>query len=321
MFFYTGLLIVLILGIIIFNKTFSSKNILANYILNGETSYKVVLKDGNISNEKLFVSQAVNGISIKFNYKYSIDEKVNFKYRYEIISYVISDVDDNSQDSTQVYRKEEKILNTDYTSSYNSSINIDESIFLDYDYYNSIASAYNNSVNIPIKSKLLVNLNIYVMYEDGKENQYTSALSLPLEKGTFSIIKKDINESGIVKGDKINNNKLIINMLSVVFLAVVVSLIGYEIIKIQNYRKNHLLEFKYRKIMQDYSNVVVPILEIPNDKSIILIRVLYFKSMIDIQKELHVPILCYRNNQYTVYLILNQKLGYVYFLNGEKEKI
>ena len=73
--------------------------------------------------------------------------------------------------------------------------------------------------------------------------------------------------------------------------------------------------------MQDYNNVVVPINKIPKDENIVSVKVLYFKSMIDIQKELHLPILCYKGEEFIIYMIINDKLAYLYFLNDNYEKI
>ena len=94
-----------------------------------------------------------------------------------------------------------------------------------------------------------------------------------------------------------------------------------EIIKILKYKKDHYVEFKYRKIMKDYDNIIVPIQELPKDNDMVSIKVLYFKSMIDIQKELHLPILCYNDRGFIVYFIINNKLAYIYFLNNSKERI
>lgn len=319
LFVYFSIILICIISIIIFNKTNVSKKVTAKYNLNSNIDYSIKNKDGNISNSKLFVSELVDSININFYSKYLLNKNSNIKYRYEIISYVISNIDDNTLEETEVYKKEEVIKKTNIMSLNSNVIDLSDSININYDYYNNIATEYDNSVNLAIKSRLLINYNLYITINDGEEKLYTSSLSLPLEKSTFSITKNENNSSDTIYGD--DNTLSVINVITLCLTFVLVLLIILEIIKISKYKKEHAIEFKYRKIMQEYSNVVVPINKIPKDEKIVSVNVLYFKSMIDIQKELHLPILCYKNNEFIVYMIINDKLAYVYFLNENEEKI
>lgn len=321
-FIFVSCIFVILIVLFIGNNKIKENEVIFKYKLDGKTNYIVNLKEnGGISKQKLFVSNTVDNILVNFDYNYRIDKKQNIKYRYEIVSSVISDLDDSNESLTEVFRKNKKIVSTEYKNINSDVININDSVLLDYDYYNLIASEYNNSVNIAIKSKLSLKLNLYVIFDGLEEKKYTSYLSFPLEKNTFSISTNDMNDSGDVEGNVKNTNKIIFEIICLVSIIIFIGLIIYEIIKIRDYKNTHALEFKYRKIMQDYDNIVVPITGFPNDKSIINIRVLFFKSMIDIQKELHVPILCYKSDLYIAYIIISNKVAYIYFLNNKKEKI
>ena len=316
------ILVVLVIGIFILNSIIDDNKPLSNYILESNIDYKVNLKDNKgISNEKLFVSKVTDTILAKFNYKYLQEDKVNFKYKYDIIAYVICDIDDDKQDIKEVFRKEKPLVKTDYMQSYNDILNIEKSVELNYDYYNDIASEYNNSVNIAIKSRLLVEMNLYINYENGLEEKYTDSISLPLENSTFSINKNETSKRGIIKSEEKNPKKILLNIIFCFIIIIDIVLLIFEFTKLLNYKKKYALEFKYRKIMRDYDNIVVPINKIPKDENIVTVKVLYFKSMIDIQKELHIPILCYKSDEFIVYMIINNKFAYVYFLNNEQEKI
>ena len=319
LFIYFGILLICIILLAILNKTNVSKKVIAKYNLDSNISYNVKHKDGSIANSKLFVSELVDNINVNFTNKYSIDNDINVAYRYEIIAYVISNIDDSTLEETEVYRKEEVLKRINLMSHNSNILNLSDSIDINYDYYNKIAMEYNNSVNLAIKSRLLVVYNLYIVLGDEEEKQYTSSITVPLEKSTFTITKNEDNSKDVIYGK--DNAKFIIDIVVISLIAIFIVLIILETFKTNKYKKEHALEFKYRKIMQDYNNVVVLINQIPQSQQLITVKVLYFKSMIDIQKELHLPILCYKSEKFIVYIIINDDLAYVYFLNSDQEKI
>lgn len=308
------------------NNFIDNKNVLANYVLDGDINYSIEAKEGmlvgdNSSNQDLFVSSTINNILVDFNYKFSLDNDINYKYKYEMNSCVIAELDDSSIDNKEVFRKQQKLVNTNYLDSFSNSFSVNDRISLNYDFYNAIAKEYNNSVNIPVKSKLLLELKIYVEFENGEQEEYKHTLSLPLEKNTFSISINSNEYKGEVFSSNKNSKKMNFNIFMISIIIIFIGLIILELVKFFKYKKEHYIEFKYRKIMKDYDNIVVPINALPKDNDLVSIKVLYFKSMIDIQKELHLPILCYRGENFIVYIIMNNKLAYIYFLNNNKEKI
>lgn len=319
LFIYFICLTIFVVALILINKLNIVKSKTNKYILDSNITYDIINKDGTNSDSKIYVSDLVDKIKVNFTSKYSLSKNSNIKYRYEIISYVISNIDDNTLEETEVYRKKEILKQSNTINSASNNIDINELFDLNYDYYNNIATEYDKSVNLALKSRLLVELNLYITLENQEEQKYTSTLSLPLEKSTFSITKNENNSSGSFFSD--NNNKLFVNALFIGFTFIFLVLIISEINRINKYKKEHVLEFKYKKIMQDYNNIVVPINKIPKDKNLVTVKVLYFKSMIDIQKELHMPILCYEGEKLVVYMIIHEKLAYVYFLNDNNEKI
>ncbi|MBE6138942.1 MAG: hypothetical protein E7174_00330 [Firmicutes bacterium] len=299
---------------------------LSNYILDGKMNYEIEAKPGmitgdNTGNQSLFVSSTVNNILVDLDYKFTLDENINFKYKYEINSYVISELDDSSIENKEVFRKQQKLINYNYTNTFSNVFYIKDKVSLNYDYYNNIAKEYNNSVNIAVKSKLLLELKVFVEFENNQKEEYKYTLTLPLEKNTFSINSSNKEYKGKVLSNNRNIKELLLNILIIASVTIFIVLIIFELKKFFKFKKSHYLEFKYRKIMKDYENIVVPINALPKDKDIVCIKTLYFKSMIDIQKELHLPILCYKRENIVVYMIINNKLAYIYFLNSNKEKL
>lgn len=321
---YLMIIILLFIGLFIVNKNDIFNKSQNNYILKGNIDYNVISKNNSINSDNqhtLFVASTVDNIIFKFDYKFNIQDGSNMNYRYEIISSVVSNLDDSNINDSEVFRKDERLVTTEYMPIADNGFVIQENISTNYDYYNNIALVYDNSVNIPVKSKYYLTLNIYIKDKNGEEQIFKPNLYFELEKNTFNIQSNKKSYEGNFSIDKVNYLNIIFNLLSVIIILVFLFLIVYNIYKYLNYRKSHYLEFKYKKIMKDYSNVVVPINKIPKDNNIVTIKVLYFKSMIDIQHELHLPILCYKSDKFIIYMIINNKLAYIYFLNSSKEKI
>lgn len=321
------ILIVLIIFtslIIILNKLIDKKSILSNYILNGDIDYSISNKDnsfGYTKDQSLYVSSIVDNINVNFDYKFNLDKKIKFKYKYKISSNVVASIDDNSIENSEVYRKETVLIDSDYNDVYDTKFNINNSVVLNYDYYDNIALEYDKSVNIPLKSKLLLNLEILLEYENGQTDEFKYYLSLPLEQTTFQIQLVNNDYKGSIYKNKNNSVIVFFNIIFILIIILIIAFMVYQISRLLKYKNEHYIEFKYKKIMRDYDNIVVSINAIPKDNDIVSVKVLYFKSMIDIQKELHIPILCYKSNEYIVYMIINNKLAYIYFLNNKREKI
>lgn len=323
--FYSIFFVILIFLIIGIFKNLK-KDQTFDYIFDGDMKYSIDYKENynnidNISTQNLFVSSIVENILVDIIYKFSLNENLRFKYKYEVNANVISMLDDSTIESNEIYRKKQNLIKTNYTDVFSNSFSIENEVSLNYDLYNKIAFDYNNSVNVPVKSKLQLELVTYVKFDNGQTQEFKEFLILPLEQNTFSISKNNKQYDGQIYNNNKQSQNIVFSIVLIVIIFIYLGLMLFEFIKFLNYKKQHYLEFKYRKIMRDYDNIVVPINALPKDDNIVCVKVLYFKSMIDMQKELHLPILCYKKDNIIIYMILNNKLAYIYFLNNNKEKI
>ncbi len=326
---YNGIIItivILILSVCIYfvaSKVIPNNKKIVDYVVSSDIDYNVSQKDSTnvLESGKTYVSSKVNNIMFKYNFKLSFNKNIDAMYKYDIKAIVISSIDDDAEENPDVYEYPETLKSVDYTNINSNSIDLSDELIINYDKYNTIANNYNKSVNLAIKSKLLVVSTINVKTNFGKEEVYKYYSNIPLEKNTFSISLNKTNTKGSIYSKDSNDVKSSINIVFIIVIFVLCVSLIYQIYLINDYKKKHYLEFKYRKIMKDYENVVVPIRSIPKASDVMAIRVINFKSMIDIQHEMHMPILCYKGNEQIIYLIMNNKTAYVYFLNDNTEKI
>ena len=143
------------------------------------------------------------------------------------------------------------------------------------------------------------------------------------------LILKDelIEENNIIEVKEsleyiLNNNNLLAVLYGVSGLLFIVFMTNGIIILNKNKNNLTVLEKKYKKIMDNYNNII----EVENDnfdKNMITIDVKYFVDLIDAQQELHVPILCYTDKitGRTWFYMVTDKLLYKYELNKSDEQI
>lgn len=323
---YAACLLITCSVLLIVKNIMVKNQVLSKYILDGAMNYSIESKEGSVvgddlDKQDLFVSSTINNIIVDFNYKFTFDKRIDYKYRYQIKTYVVSELDDSSITEKEVYRKEQVLFDSGYENGVTDSFEINKKVSLNYDYYNSIAENFNYSVNIPVDSKLIAQLIISVQTKNLEEKEYKYNMYIPLEENTFSITDNNKSYKEEFLDEENYSIKLFLNFIIFIACITFIIFIIIEVLKLFKYKKEHYLEFKYRKIMSDYENIIAPINALPKDKDIVSIKVLYFKNMIDIQKELHLPILCYKSEKFIVYLIISNKLAYIYFLNNNREKI
>lgn len=317
-------IIVLAITLFAINKFVFKNNSLATYSINGDIKYNVTTKNKlatDLQNQSLFIASNTDLINANFKYNYKVDKSIGYKYKYKIVSSVVSEVDDSTLSKKEVYKKDNVLKQIDFKDPDIDGFNIDEEVSLKFDDYNKLATDFDETVNIAIISKLKVTLYVYVNYDNGKKDEFKYYITLPLEKPTFSIRKSGSGDKGTIITDEIDTVRLSINIGIISFIVVLFGIIIYQISRFYRYKKTHYSEFKYRKILNDYEGIVVPINAIPKDNNMVTVKVLYFKNIVDIQKEMHLPILCYKSDNVIIYMIIHNKLAYIYFLNDNKEKI
>ena len=109
----------------------------------------------------IYVASLIDKIDIDFSYLFKIDEIFDVDFNYRILGDLIIS---NSTGSTNYFTKQYVLLDTQNKEMVNTNtLAINESIDIDYDYYNSLASSFNTSYGVETNSYLKVYLDIVNM--------------------------------------------------------------------------------------------------------------------------------------------------------------
>lgn len=314
------ILSVIILGITLLIYKNSNK-VLFDYSIKNEVNTRVLLDDNEFfstnQSNKTYVASLINGIIVEFNNNLLLDNEYN--YDKSLIAKV--EIVDSNDNNSVVYEYSDDILkNIKGTISGNKDDKIIQNI--DYKKYNSISNKYRNKIKFATSSRLRIIYTNNISTDSGIKEKIKNEIIIPLSTDTVEIEKnyKPFIENKVY--EQKDNNTLLVCLLIIGIIILIISLI--EVILVLNRNKNNLtiLEKKYRKIMNNYNNII----EVENDffdKNLTTINVKYFVDLIDAQQELHIPILCYTDKVTgrTWFYIATDNYLYKYELTKNDEQI
>lgn len=300
-----------------------------NYKQASNLDYKVYLKPNNYYTDKFldknmqYIASLIDNVDVNFNYNFSANEQINYKYTY----YVKSEVRvANSDDSTKViYSKSDRVTEPVTLSKENSlGFDINQNIKVDYNKYNDQIKAFKSSYLINADSNLILSLCVGV--EDQKGNKIKDintnevmSLNIPLTQQMINISMnyKETNNSNnakIYKDFNISNK--------VLFAFSILSLIGalvYAALLVMFLKKTSVKKTIYditlSKILREYDRVIV------NSRKPItvtgeIIELSSFNELLDVRDNLEKPIIFkeIHKGQKSIFVVKNGDETYRYVL-------
>lgn len=228
---------------IIFISINSEKNYYIHYDEKSDLDYKVYLKENDyfgryLGKNNQYIASLIDYVEADFNYKLSIDEKIDYSYYY----YVEATVQVLDTNDKPLYKKVDKVVEKQYFKDpVNHAFEIDQTVNLDYNYYNNIVNTFIKRYNLSnVKSN--VTLSMYVGIE-GECKEFDSSLAdnavismnVPLTTNTVNIdmnykLNNSTNKLLKCREESVLNNKLLILGIVLLFidLGVLVGTIRYS---------------------------------------------------------------------------------------------
>lgn len=333
--------LVLVISILTLTKCFTPDkevvNTILSYNMTSDVEYKVNLVDNNfyekpyLGMNELIPSNFVKNIEIDFSNAMSASQLLPVNYSYSIYAELVANATDLKEEdaNNRVWAKVYPLKSNASMEGTGAGYSIVDSVVIDYDFYNEFVNKYKMFAAIPIDASLNVTLKVSASGTYGSENlveESVATVSIPLAVSTINIttsgtgdVPKSLTTTTVVKGTS--------NIPLLVISVVLLLLSGFTTIKLlKSLRKmteDHSLILKLNKILKDYSQVIVETVTLPDMKDMATIEVIGFRDMIDIQKELHVPILYQKDDvlEENVFYIINQNQVFKYKLNGDVERI
>lgn len=300
------------------------------YKESGDIDYKVFLKENNFYEEDYlgkdmsYISTLIDKINTTFNYNFSINQKTNMKFNYDIIGTLT--IMDNTGKNT-FYEKEYKLIDNKVAEMNNTDrLIIQENLDIDYSYYNNIANNFRNKYGVSTTSNFVITLNINGRSDNNKiniTNNQAMSLTIPLSQREVNIkLSTDTlknNESVEQTSSLKITNYFRLVLFVITFILVIISSIKLikKISMVYPPKSNY---DKYiTKILQEYDRFIAntsigPIVN-EDDK---VFELNDFQELLDVRDNLKVPINYYNivKHQKCLFYLNKDNLIYKYYVKA-----
>lgn len=338
----SGLLLVLslITGFKSFVPAQEFSEMILSYNTTNSVDYKVNLVDNNfyetssLGKGELVPVTFIKDIEIDFSSYLSANKQLNMNYSYRVTGDITATAVDGGSDNSggKIWTKnyvfvEPKSMTETATTSYN----VREKVVIDYNIYNDLVNQYKLKASVPMNAKLTVKLTVDANSDvNGQTLNETSTVSVEIPLSVSTVMIKSAGDAPTtpktlmnVTEIAANNNFVLLGISAVIFFGSLIATI-FLLKSLRKMTEEHSLVIKFNKIMRDYNQVIIEIEELPEVKDAAIIEVKTFKDMLDIQKELHLPIMCSKTKDddmtNNMFYIVNQNQIFKYKLNNETEK-
>ena len=324
--------IVIILGIIVFailtgyfykeSRTVRSTGEIG-YEEKSNINYKVYLTDKKYYNKDYldegmqYISSIIDYIQIDYNY----DVKFDQEDKYVVNKKVLADVKivDSDKNDKLIYSKQDVLKDETIKSD---SINVKDSIKVDYKKYNNLTNEFKTNYAISANCNLVVSYYVYYENELGdiKQNRLLN-VTIPLSQQMINITKSDnINTRSTFVGkttkSTMNNMMLTVSLiLGVVTLILVIALIT-EVLKRKS--KESKYERYVKKLLRDYDSYITESKEGNYSTNKPIIKVDSFKELLDVRNNVEKAIIYIKeSNDCSKFIIIDNEI-YEYKVTREE---
>lgn len=271
-----------------------------SYTDGGNIDYKVYLKPNDfyeqpyLGKNMVYVSGLIKNITADFAYQTSFSEPYSGELEYSISGKIqVSD----SSGSNIYYTKEYVLLkNTKVKFENLTNKTVNESITIDYDYYNNLANKFKSSYGLDASGNFIITFNVKKTIGELSVSETKSmGMTIPLSQRAISITtdSSTINSTkSITSESKVSlNNKLFVAIAVISFILAVASLLRLlELIFLALGKKSEYDRY-LDKVFKEYDRLIVQTNTVPrfDDKNIIKIE--KFEELLDARDTFKQPIM------------------------------
>lgn len=277
-----------------------------NYKEKSFMDYKVYLKENNFYEEKylgkdmIYIANLVNDIEITFDYMFTIDSLKDLNFSYQVMAKLIIF---DSNNNKNYFEKTYNITEQETAQMRNSlTMDINKTVFIDYDYYNSIANTFKSNYGVNCESKLLVYMVINKTDTENNQQVFVDKntelnISIPLSERSVNITLdyKDINkESYMLQKNKYLLGNVKYFVLGMFFgITSCISLIKVIKLLLKLKQRNSKYDKYIAELLTKYDRLIVETTNLPSFKDKDIIKVRSFSELVDVRDNLKVPIMYY----------------------------
>jgi len=313
------------------NPQQSDSPILYSYNYNTKMDYRVYLKNNKffttpyLGMNKQYIASIVDYIEVSAVYNFQSTENLDYDCNYEIVATTSGLYENADGKEIEVWSKAYPVDKPQHITGSGKTFNINKTIKLDYNAYNNIMTDFRNQFGLSVDSNvelaLKVNVNGGLKGETEKSLRETNniVLNIPLLQQTFEIKPNYVNSGG----NTIYKETVSESSINVPLFVFGLCLLGLSLIIFINLFKSLIKITKkseyvlaLNKILKEYGDVIAETHNLPNLSKYDVINVKSFNDLVDVEEELHSPIVCYEviDNFECIFLVLNDKTAYKFTL-------
>lgn len=304
----------------------SNKEKVINYSENGITDYKVYLKQNDfyeseyLNKDMYYVASLIDKINVDFNYNFNIDAEADMNFTYSIVGNlkITDELDKNTYFKKDYILLEPKQVNLEKQKSHS----INETLSIDYDYYNKIANDFKSIYGLDTSSSLTLYLKISKnVRENDKIITNTGsdiALKIPLSQRAIDIKMDDTvlsDTKSYVQTAKMNTTDYIyIGAAVVLFVGALGYLLKLLILIARSMPKRSKYEEFVRRILREYDRLIVETSTQPNYEGKEIITINRIEELLDARDNLKMPVIYFNYRKKKKCTFHVEKEGIVYLM-------
>ena len=326
---------ILITSIFMIIKALNPKQItkkkLYSYNYKTNMDYKVYLKQNNfftspyLDMNRQYISALIDYIEVTANYMVQASEELDYNYSYSIEATARGMFEGTDGKKVDVWSKTYPIAPATQNSGTGKSFNFSKTVKVDYNYYNQVMTDFRNQFGLSVDARVDLALKVNVTGGLKGSNEKTlkeekeMKLEMPLMVQAFRIKPDYINTGGDTIYSNIDpNTEPNYIMLAAGSIMLIISLVVFiKMVKsllVVTRKSEYILAIN--KILKEYADIIAETHNMPDLSKYDIVNIKNFNDMVDIEEELHTPIIYFEleENSKILFLILTEKTAYRFLL-------
>ena len=286
---------------------------LYSYNYTSDLNYKVYIKQNKFYTQpymemnKQYIASLIDHVDVTTKYNFQSTEDLQYTYTYEIVATAKGIFAESDQKPTEVWSKAYQLLPQETQTGTGKNIDVEKTITVDYNSYNDILVDFRNSFGLSVDAEVDVAFKI------------TITGGLPGQEPTLKETKNIVLVMPLLKPKK-NKEKnlplLVFGIALFIFTLYMFVVFGKKLLKATK-KSEYILQLN--KILKEYADIIAESDNLPDLSQYDIVSIKHFQDMIDIEEELHSPIICneVREDLETWFIVIYDKTAYRYILKYE----
>ena len=270
-----------------------------------------------------YIADLTDSINARLHYKFQANQTANLSYAYDAKAVIQSTyTNHNSEDTVakNVWTKQFDLIKPTTGNQQANTLQLSPAVIIPYTDYRQLAQQFNDAIDTPINSQLVVTLSVRVqgtVNDAPFEDRKVSTITLPLDQQVYTLAAKFIrSEDHQIKP---KHTPGMGSILSRYELAYAVALLGLAVVcSIYGVRKQTITspyQRELEKIYRLHDGIIVKASRADslNHKTVVMVQ--SFDDLLNIEEEIKTPIIASKVSDATThFLITRDDIAYVYTL-------